>query len=452
MRGAVARARAAGMSLALLIWNLTLFEWLVIACPIMFFTSFTRDLHLSAADLVLPFFLLAVLAHAGFRAHPPRRGSAVHPVAVFAVLAAVFTVASVLSALTTARGFDSYLGLSNVLKLAVGLTYAAAVATYVARATRAVIVHALRIWTVVAAVMSVLSVLTLLGVAHLMASDGFRSYGYFQDPNLYGGYLTLSLALVLVVETMSPSPATPVLIVAVSAGVVASASRAAAGVLGVLLVLAVLVPPSRRVRWTALPLLAAGTWVALAVLGVVGNWLHLPGIDRLHTSVTGHPADFRAQLWTRALHVWEHHPVFGIGIGQFGRYTTDIQGVSGRTHTGFIAHETFLSFLVELGLLGFLLAVGGILALAALVLRSRHLERQLRIGLLVGLLVMAAEMLTLNMQNIRYVWIFVGLLLGMCRPVVPSAAGPESQVRGRGAFGTVLRHHARASSAAELEP
>jgi O-antigen ligase len=170
------------------------------------------------------------------------------------------------------------------------------------------------------------------------------------------------------------------------------------------------------------------------VLDRAPGWLDLPGLGRLTTSAHSVGTDSRFQLWSRAFHLWTHHPLFGIGIGQFGRYSSDILGTSPITGTGFIAHNTFLSFLAELGAFGFLLSVGGILSLTYIAARADHLDGAVRASLLIGILVLWAEMMTLNLQNVRYVWIFAGLLLGLCRPVIAhqSAVADVSSARNTG--------------------
>jgi O-antigen ligase len=78
---------------------------------------------------------------------------------------------------------------------------------------------------------------------------------------------------------------------------------------------------------------------------------------------------FRLNVWAAALGMLTHHPLFGVGFGQFaahmGSYVRDLGWIPalGRYQTGTIAHNTFLSVAAELGLVGltlYLLTIRGV--------------------------------------------------------------------------------------------
>jgi O-antigen ligase len=158
-------------------------------------------------------------------------------------------------------------------------------------------------------------------------------------------------------------------------------------------------------------------FVAVAVAGyelIPTRPITLPGVQRLSSSLSQLSTDARWELWKRSLELWREHPVLGVGLGQFGRFSGDILGESRFTGTGFVAHNTFLSFLAELGTVGFCLALLGLWACVRAIGRLRTTEStHLVAALRLGLLAIVLQMLTLNLQNVRFVWVFFGLCLGL---------------------------------------
>jgi NAD/NADP transhydrogenase beta subunit len=70
--------------------------------------------------------------------------------------------------------------------------------------------------------------------------------------------------------------------------------------------------------------------------------------------------------------------------------------------------------------------------------RSESLTRNNKHGLAGGVLVIVAQMMTLNLENLRYVWIYFGLVVGLATmearsgrasPETPSAARPHELTR-----------------------
>src|SRR5262249_11181468 len=144
--------------------------------------------------------------------------------------------------------------------------------------------------------------------------------------------------------------------------VLASLSRGALVGLAGLLVWALL---TRRVPLGGV-LLAAGTALAGAPLAL-GGWsppINDPPHD--HRRVAHANLASREAFWSAAVHMWENHPVVGVGVDRFGleapNYVFNSQIILDRP----AAHNAYLEVLAEtggLGLLTFLAFLGSTFAL-----------------------------------------------------------------------------------------
>jgi len=387
--------------------TVSLFDYFVAGSALMFLPG-GGTLHVAASDALLPALALAVIG-----GRSGRRGLSLSKGAVaYALVGVAVVVLSATVATLSPSGFVMSLGLSNVLKTIVVLTFMIVTATWVCHAPIQEISRTLRIWGWTAGSLSAGSLLWMLGGPGLIPHDSLRSLGFFQDPNLYAGYLLVSLAVIMAREALAPARETTLLVVLVCGGVLATASRSAAAAMAVLLMLALITVKSRAVRWATVPVGVVGVFLAFVVLTGLAASSNLPSLERLTTSTSEVGQDPRLMLWSRALHVWESSPVIGVGIGQFGRYTVDIGGVL-NTGAGYIAHNTFLSYLAETGVMGLGVWLVGFGSLVSLAWRGRAGTGDLRASLLLGLAAIALQMMTLNLQNVRYVWIYFGLVVGL---------------------------------------
>ncbi len=136
-------------------------------------------------------------------------------------------------------------------------------------------------------------------------------------------------------------------------------------------------------------IVVGGLGVASAALYAVGTGFSVPWLSPAIARLGGEAGrsvgeDPRLRIWRRAVDIWSDQPVFGVGIGQFGRFTIDVNGYD-EHDVGQIAHNTFLSFfLVESGILGLVLCVGGMAFLVFRLLLDRRIEGRLRYALGLG--------------------------------------------------------------------
>lgn len=389
---------------------LTLLEYVVVSSPFMAYVSVGGPLHAAVSDAVIPFLALAVLASGELDAERQR---GLRRIVGFCLVGVTIAVASGAWATLTPLGFDFLVGISNLAKLVIVLGYTCIVAAAVAAMPVQKTFRALRMWGWVAAALAGGSMLTSFAGVPLIPTSGTRSYGFFQDPNLYAGYLLISLAVVIARECYKGMRETPILLILISGGIIATASRSAAGTLAVMLVLAALLIRARRVRWTLIVLAVVGVWVIMGLMAAAPDLMSLPALDRLTTASEVASSDSRFGLWARAIELWQESPYLGIGIGQYQLHSADVFGTSGRTGNGFVAHNTFLSFLSETGVLGLGALLTGLVLMAKATFSLKPLGRRIDKAFLLGVIAVAAQMMTLNLQNVRYVWLLFGVILGL---------------------------------------
>lgn len=262
----------------------------------------------------------------------------------------------------------------------------------------------------------------------------YRLQGPFFDPNLFSVYLLVSMGLGIIGLMVMKSKIAPILVTAILTSAIAlAASRAATfAVLAFVAVGITLAIISRkwRIRWAqigvtivivffaALPVLN----MALTGLGsVFTNSLgsseissvtpsEFPGAVEASSSATltipqrnlpsGDVHDVRFDLWLTGLDMWRTSPIFGVGYGEYLDRSVEFG-----SHKGILAHNTFVTFIAETGLLGLSLVLVPILLAVIALLRRRVFISTVVLATLAGLLVM---MNTLNLQNSNFVWVFFG--------------------------------------------
>jgi O-antigen ligase len=191
-------------------------------------------------------------------------------------------------------------------------------------------------------------------------------------------------------------------------GIVALALTGSRGGLLAMMVGLLIVPltmtklsPGRLAAAVALLALSGGLAVAYVPDRVV---------ERLATtreSVEGLSLGGRFQIWKAGMHAFTHRPLAGYGAGAFKRAASPWLGGEQR-----VAHNSFLSVLVEQGMIGFLLYWTMFMLVFAAAWKLPTIERRFELVLLATLLV---TMLPLSMESSKSVWFILAALLGLAR-------------------------------------
>jgi O-antigen ligase len=145
-------------------------------------------------------------------------------------------------------------------------------------------------------------------------------------------------------------------------------------------------------------------------------------IERLattRTEVEGGSFSGRGKLWRAGLAVFPENPVFGYGTGGFKSAITPRLGLASQ-----VAHNSFLSVLVEQGIVGFLLYMMMFLAVFRSVLKLPTLERRFALVLLATL---GVAMFPLTWEDNRAVWFILAALLGFSQAMAAARGLAQPQ-------------------------
>ncbi len=184
--------------------------------------------------------------------------------------------------------------------------------------------------------------------------SGGRFIAEATDANWLAGHFALAIAVAFYFAT-NPRTRSPWLrlalwafMVPAVAGVFLTGSRG--GMLALLVVAATILVGLRRVKWTTVLMFLACAGAAWYIVpGLLSDYLR----QRLTQGTEAHSYQIRLEAWRGGLEAWTECPLQGTGGGT---YVNDMERVIG---IHMVAHNTFMSLLVEDGLVGlglFLLA------------------------------------------------------------------------------------------------
>ena len=310
---------------------------------------------------------------------------------------------------------DLIAGAVSIVKVSLGVGSAVAVAVVGSRSIARGDLRFLTVWAWTGGVISVIAVCDSLGVTALLGSDiGARSTATFADPNLFAAYLVVSLPIILFRDNSLGPFTRSVLAISVVLALVTSGSRGAiAGVVVGFLSLTLLTFGTGVVKRVLVYGASAAAFVAFVAWSTGMGLPSISGLSRLEWAISQNTSDPRIGLWSKAWDAWLEHPLLGIGPGQF-------EALRGGT----LVHNTYLSLLAESGLLGALAFVAFLAGSLLCALRAGVLGR----FLLVGGISLGVCMLTLNLQNVRFVWVFIGLCLAVSvHPLVATSGSRWSR-------------------------
>lgn len=119
------------------------------------------------------------------------------------------------------------------------------------------------------------------------------------------------------------------------------------------------------------------------------------------TELTQGTLTHRTLIWSAGLAAFREHPFLGVGSGAYAATVLKVVNVP------YVAHNTFLSVLVELGVFGALLLLALMASLYYTAFRMRGLERRLWI---IVLLTWTVGVMALTWEYRKPTWIMFGLL------------------------------------------
>jgi O-antigen ligase len=182
-----------------------------------------------------------------------------------------------------------------------------------------------------------------------------------------------------------------------------------AGLTALLIVpLAMTLSPGRLA--TAIVMLVVSGALAMAyVPDKIVERLATTGVEVEDLSLGG-----RVKLWKAGIRAFGQHPVTGVGVSGFKTAVDPLLGTTTQ-----VAHNSFVSVLVEEGVVGFVLYMMMFVAVFLAVLDLPRIERRFALVLMATLLV---AMMPLTWEDRKPVWIVLAMLLGFSQAYVAEAA------------------------------
>ncbi len=245
----------------------------------------------------------------------------------------------------------------------------------------------------------------------------FTSMGY--NPNDLALTLAIGIPFAWYIFTNSsglPNLISVVYMPAALAGILLSASRG--GVFAA--VVALLVLPVGFFRMSLGRKLAVVLAVVAAVviaLAVVPDrsWDRLKTIDDSATTEWSAESlqnldmvNMRVAIWKEGLDMFQQRPFLGVGTGGYMNIVAPIQGERR------VAHNVFLSILVELGIIGLALFV---LMMAVLLVSVRHMKKDERLMWVLLLSTFLVGGFFLSWEHTKQTWLIMGLLAARAVPL-----------------------------------
>lgn len=183
----------------------------------------------------------------------------------------------------------------------------------------------------------------------LLFDTFFRLTGTFEDPNFCATFLMVGFFILLFVhkdlKDRMPAGTIPVLFILLTAGILATMSRAALIAAGAGLAMAWLLRPNMRT------LLIAG--FALAAINVVPMFFGINFIGEKFNAISEDSGE-RTRVWEAGMRMIADKPLTGVGVGAYGPMYPRYKVKSEYRNKAMTSHNTLLGIWAEMGVLGLL--------------------------------------------------------------------------------------------------
>ncbi len=397
--------------------DFTLIAFVILCLPLMFHLDVMITLNVSFSDILMVLVMFWLITHQENREYLAIVLRRYYLIILYMLLFIYFCIVSMVNYVTNIF-IDFPYGISAILKLSVNFIYVVVFLIFFEKYKEELLLLLLRWWKIAALIISFLCIgsviLYQMGIDNAYNLQG-RAQATLNDPNLAALYLIISLSLITVLRILSGKKVIinlPVLIILLALTFTASRGGILSLVMSVAIVL-FLSFLSARIKELIL-FLGIASFVFFTILWINQSTDVLNfALERLvNIGTEGDGTSYRLFLWKSAFDMWTKNPFIGVGIGQFIPYSTEMYGNTFYN----IPHNTYLSFLTEtgaFGLMAFMWFPVFILfrLISGLVIRGEKTY----FYLLIGLIALSIQALTINIENIRFVWLFLMIIFVMMK-------------------------------------
>ncbi|SES89314.1 O-antigen ligase [Oceanobacillus limi] len=383
----------------------------IFCLPFMFHLNLIIQLNASYSDILLIIILYWFIAKKENKETLSIVLKKYQLIILYFLLLIYFCIVSMANYVTNIS-IDFPYGVSAIIKLTINFLYVMVMLIFLEKYREELILFLLRWWKRAAVVIAILCIASVIFYQLGMDSGltlGGRAQATLNDPNLAALYLIVSLSVIALASIYMRKAITINLsMVAVLIALFLTASRG--GILSVAIsvcVVLLLSFLSGRIKELII-FLSVVIFFFLIIL-----WINhvsdafLFAMERVGgVGTEGDGTSYRIFLWKSAFEMWVHNPFIGVGIGQFIAYSPEMFGFTFSN----IPHNTYLSFLAETGILGFISFIWlPIYLVTKLVVGIGSSGEKKHFYLLIGILAVAIQALSINIENIRFVWVFLSL-------------------------------------------
>ncbi|OQA89888.1 MAG: O-Antigen ligase [Elusimicrobia bacterium ADurb.Bin231] len=250
-----------------------------------------------------------------------------------------------------------------------------------------------------------------------------RSRGTFGDPTIYGGYMLSIAPLIISVTVYNICKKKYVFVSLIATVIVVGAtfgsfSRSIIGgfILSTLVILFYWKRIFNKVSiLKKLFIIVIFLLIAFFILPSKISNLFNPSLYMGRVGQTFLKGDestsHHKNLALEAVRIWKEHPVFGVGLGNYGVF------VGEGAPANAMSHSAFLSFLSETGLVGCIINAFMVLYLVIITHKylikspSRDIFFAYRVGLLAGYIGVIGSNFTYHYYNQPFLWFMIGIII-----------------------------------------
>ncbi|HAM80051.1 O-antigen ligase family protein [Ornithinibacillus bavariensis] len=391
--------------------DLFLIGLLICCIPFMFHLNLIIEWNVSYGDMLMVAILIWLIANKENNAIIAIVIRKYYLIILYSLLLIYCCILSMVNYFTNIF-VDIPYGISSVVKLTINFLYIIVFLIFLEKYKEALLQHILRWWKYTAIAISIICIgsviLYRMGIDNGLTLDG-RAQATLNDPNLAALYLIVSFSIIALssIYLQKRTVINPSMVIVLVA-LFSTASRG--GTLSIMLGLSFVLYLcfiSGRIKELILFICVIG------IFSSVMYWVHSTSdvisfaIERVsNIGSNGDGTSYRIFLWKSALEMWAKNPFLGVGIGQYISYSPEVFGYSLTN----IPHNTYLSFLSETGIIGFSAFIWfPVYLITKLIVGLISYGEKKYFYLLIGLIAVAIQALSINIENIRFIWLFIAI-------------------------------------------
>lgn len=386
---------------------------LIIFLPIMLNLSEGITFNISIADVFLPFIILILISHAiktswekSYNYNIKTDYSLLYVLIICVIL--ILNLLKVSFLYDVSSIVD---GVKNIIKIFINILYFG-VFTYCFKVYGEEFENIfLKSWSYISVIISFLGIfgvaLFTVGIENSW-SYYYRAIGTFNDPNLFATYLFISISITAIYNYKNKENILGLNLFINIIAILFTSSRGAIISMAVsILFLLMILLLNREIKKVAsiikFIIVGGSLFICLYIIitklfdvNMLENTLNRLG--SMNDTIKG---DSRLSQWIGAINVWKEYPILGAGIGKF----IDVGIRDGFIKYEILAHNTYLTFLSELGIVGLIAFIWfPIMLLINLVKSSK--ESTKKQVLVFSIIAVAVSCICLNLENFRCMWVF----------------------------------------------